>query len=487
MKKTAIKLFCLVMATIMILCLAGCSSSNNKLIDDAGVEKFDIEGNPIVDNGDATASDNQDATSSGDKGSSGGKVTAAAVPNADKLTWKQLVSQIPKELKGTTVTMYNWNDSVQYTGSEKVFKDFEKQTGIKIKWVVGPYDGYTTNIAAMVNAGNSPDLIRMYNNDIHRMYLCQNVKEATGFDFKGDIWDQGVNKAYTIKGKVYAVNRQNTFWQQPKVFMYKKSVIEELKLDDPYVIWKQGKWTWEAFEKLAKEYKQLKPNGNAWISYNGVDYKSFSGLYFFEIEDGKYVNKQNDQEVYKTLQKMCNLYSQGILSNAMRDQKVFQNNSVLFMTFNSIANRRTNANLVEVKGEGDLYCVPIPTIKGREKVQEYSELEAYGIPKGAKNAPATYYFLRYFLDGDNYDANEVFCNKQAYDVFVDARKKTEYYADTDSELLVAVDKNGSSFGGLSQFTTGSGTVAQLKAKLDENKPLYDLAVKKANEILAKFK
>jgi len=485
MKKTALRLICLLMATIMVFCLAGCGgSSNNKLID-AGEENFDIEGNVIGGEGNA-AGDAAGNAAGGNQGSSGGKVNAAAIPNADKLTWKQLVSQIPKELKGTTVTMYNWNESKQYTGSEKVIKDFEKQTGIKVKWVVGGYDDYNSKISAMINAKNSPDLIRMYNNDIHRMYLCEDVKSATGFDFKGDIWDQKVSKAYTIKGKVYAVNRQNTFWNQPKVMMYKKSTIEDLKLDDPYVIWKQGKWTWDAFIDLCKDYLKLKPNGNAWISYNAMDYKAFSGYNMIALENGKFVNKINDNNIYKSLQQLCNLKSQGILAQAVRDQKVFKDNA-LFMTFNSIANRRTNSNLMEVKAEDDLYCVPIPDIKGREKVQEYSELEAYGIPKGAKNGAAAYYFLRYFLDSDNYDANEVFCNKQAYDVYETIRKKSEYYADTDSDILYAVDSNAANYGGLTDFIRNGGSVAQLKSEMDKAKPVFDLAVKKANEVLAKFK
>ena len=78
MKKTAIKLICLVMATIMIFCLAGCGGSSNNKVVNVGTEDFDIEGNADVNNGGDAATDNNDAaTSSGDQGSSDGKITAA--------------------------------------------------------------------------------------------------------------------------------------------------------------------------------------------------------------------------------------------------------------------------------------------------------------------------------------------------------------------------------------------------------------------------
>ena len=159
------------------------------------------------------------------------------------------------------------------------------------------------------------------------------------------------------------------------------------------------------------------------------------------------------------------------------------------MTFNSIALRRTNANLTEAKADDELYCVPIPKIPGRENVQEYSELEASGIPKGAKNPAAAYYYLRYFYDADNYNPDEVFINKQAYDVYKDCRSKSQVFCNYDSYILVSStgSEEGSSYYGLSSYATNGGAVAQLKSELDKIKPNIDLATKKANELLEKFK
>ena len=172
----------------------------------------------------------------------------------------------------------------------------------------------------------------------------------------------------------------------------------------------------------------------------------------------------------------------------MRMPKDFENGSVLFQTFNAIATRRTNtsAKIVQSKADGDLYCVPIPTIKGAENVQLFSELEAYGVPKGAKNPSAVYYFLRYLLDEANYDANTFFCNKQAYEVYKASMAKSTYFVPGDSALLDVVSTGGN-LAGISDFARNGNDFAQFDSKRNELNPTYDLAVKKANEVLAKMK
>ena len=489
MKKRTLRLICLMMSIVMVFCLAGCGGKETKSID-GDTENFEIESNGET-GSDVESDDTQEDASSNDDGgssnTSSGGTTVAPVANADTLTWKQLVTQIPSNLRGTTIKIYNWNPIKEYPGAEKVIKDFETQTGIKVDWTTGGYDDYDSKIAAMVNAGNSPDLIRMYSPDIHRMYLCQDVKTATGFDFKGDIWDSRVTNEYTVKGKVYAVNLKNTYFNQPKVIMYRKSIIDKMKLEDPYALWKSGNWTWSKFIDMCKQYKELNPTGYPWMSYNAVDLMNFMGQDFITLENGKYVNKINDTEIYKSLQQMCNYVSTEVLSSAVRQTSYFEQGNVLFMTFNSIANRRTNAYFIELKGDDDLFCVPVPTVPGEGDVQLFQELEAYGIPKGAKNASAAYYFLRYFLDASNYDANTFFCNKQAYDVYSSCMAKKDFFINIDGQLLGAVSDQGGSLAGLSDFIRNGGAVAQLKKELDTAKPTFDLAVKKANEVLAKFK
>lgn len=493
MKKTLLRLICLTLAIFMIFGMVGCGSEKTTSVNE-DMGDFELDFGTESTQTDATQSGSDagtgnDANTNGDTASKGNANVNTTTEDLDKLSWNQLLAKMPKELKGTTITIASWNPAKEVTGAESVIANFEKLTGIKVKWNVVSYAGYEDKIAALVNSNSSPDLIRYYSPSIHRMYLCQDVKTATGQDFKGDIWDSRVTSQYTIKGKIYGVNLKNTFVQQPKVLMYRKSVVESAGIEDPYLIWKRGEWTWDKFLEICKEFQENTSSTGyqPWITNVGIDLLDFAGIELFKFDGSKYTNNLKDPEVYKALKQMCDLKAADIVSSAVRDQKVFKQGTTLFMTFNSIANRKTNANLAEVKQENDLYCVPLPAIKGRENIQNISELEAYGIPKGAKNPGAVYYFLRYYLDANNYDANAFFVNKQAYEVYQDAMNKSEFYIATRDDLLDLVTETTGGIAGLSDYIRTGGSAAQLQKELDSINPLFELAVKKGNETLAKFK
>ena len=481
MKTTLLKILCLALALVMVLGVTGCQSNQTANTDsfseDAG--DFDIGGNTDSSGGDVSLNDDVSDASSGN-------TSKATVANADSLTFNQLVAQMPASLRGTTVYMYNWNPVKDY-GADSVVTKFEKLTGIKVKWEAGGYDDYDQKIAAMINAGDSPDIIRFRDTNVHRMYLCQDIKSATGFDFSGAIWDQKVNKQYVVKNKLYAVNLKDTLFNQPYVMIYRKSMIDKYKFEDPYELWKSGKWTWDAFINILKSTKDSTFNGDPWRTSMGIDYFYFTGKNIIKFDGNKYTNDLMSKDLSAAMKKICDYRKSGYTSSAMRMPKDFENGSVLFQTFNAIATRRTNtsAKIVQAKADGDLYCVPTPTIKGAENVQLFSELEAYGVPKGAKNPGAVYYFLRYLLDEANYDANTFFCNKQAYEVYKASMAKSTYFIPGDSALLDVVGTGGN-LAGISDFARNGNDFAQFDSKRNELKPTYDLAVKKANEVIAKM-
>ena len=481
MKTMVLRLICLALAAFLVFGLAGCGKSDTSSFqEDMG--DFDLDNLDDEDEAEAEEAD-QGESGTGDSKQGSGKASSGN-NGLDSLTWNQVLAQLPKNLKGSTITVASWNPAKEVTGAEGVISNFEKATGIKVNWKTVSYADYDSKIAALENSGNSPDLIRYYSPSIHRMYLCQDVQSATGFDFKGDIWDSRVTSLYTIKGKIYGVNLRNTFVNQPKVIMYKKSVIEKYKLDDPYILWKNGNWNWDTFYEMCKKFLEVKPDGNPWITYNAVDYMDFSGYTLFKFDGKSYTSAIGDQNIYQCLKKMCDYRKSNIVSEAVRDQKVFPQGNSLFLTFNSIANRKTNANLTDVKQDGDLYCVPIPTIAGREDIQTFSELEAYGIPKGAKNAGAVYYFLRYYLDANNYDANNFFTNKQAYEVYQACMAKSEFAVSTDGEILGG--EVGGGLAGLCDYIRKGGDASQLQHELDEIAPKFKAAADKANDVLKQF-
>ncbi len=459
MKTNIKRLLCLALALTMIFSIVGCGKAKKANED----ESFDLE----IDVKDDKAATEEKAQ--------------MAVSNADALSFNDLVAQMPAKLKGTTVNVYSWNPPKDVTGAEKVIENFKQITGIDVKWTVGSYENYEQEIAAKINSGDSPDLIRYISPNIPRMYLTQDVKSASGYDFAGDIWDKTLTSAYTIKGKIYGVNLKNTFNQQPTVICYAKSTIERYKLDDPYTLWKSGSWTWDKFKDMCKTFKE-QSNHAGWMTTNHLDPFWFDDVNLITFDGKQYKSNLSDPKVLTTLQQCCNNLNT-YTCEAMRESDKLENGTYLFETNNILTMRRTDPHYPNLKANDDIFCVPVPTQAGKTFYQAFHEYEAYGMPKGCKNGPGAYYFLRYYLNKENYDAKMFFCNDQALESYNWCMSQTKVHYVVDRWLTKSV---GTENAGLDTAVRTGLTAAQAKNKLDEVSPIVERAAKQGNELLAKF-
>ncbi len=478
------KVLCLILSIAMVFSLAACGNDNTEsIVNLGGDEEWGIE----VD----APSGTESSTSSGNKApevsvpeDSGQSTTVKtpAVKNADDLSWKDLLAQMPSKLRGTTIKIYSWNPIKDVTGAEKVISDFEKQTGITVDWTVGNYDNYESEIAALINSGNSPDIIRYNNPAAAKMYLTQDIAKATGYDFKGDIWDKRVTESYSVNGKTYGVNLKNTFNQQPTVVAYSMNTINRYKLEDPYTLWKNGEWTYDKFIEMCKDFKE-ETGRPAWMTSGHMEMLWFNNVHMINYDGKKYTNNLSDPAVLKALQASCNNRADGITCEAAREHDKLEDGTYLFFTTNILAARRTDFHFANLKADDDLYCVPVPTGIGDKEVVHWQEFEAYGVAKGAKNPGAVYYFLRYYLDAANYDEDMFFVNNQTLETYKYCMGIENYHYTIDGALTSVVGEN---LGDLDKFVRTGGTAAQVKNKLDEVSNLFDRAVSKGNETLDKF-
>ena len=488
MKTTFKKMLCLLLAIAFVFSLAACNKGNtDSAIDLGGDEGWDIETDASGNNGaDGTNStgNTSNATQTG-TGNNKPVVQTPVIKDADSLSWKELVAQMPAALRGTTVTVFSWNPPKDVTGAERVISDFTKQTGIKVNWVQGSYDTYDTDLAAKINSGNSPDVIRYRLPDISRMYLTQDVATATGYDFKGDIWDKTVSKYFTVKGKVYGVNLKNTFNKQPTVVSYRQSMIDRYKLDDPYELWKAGEWDFDTFIEICKEFMQ-ETKRSAWMTSAQLDPMWFSGVSLIKFDGEKYTNNLSDKKVIDALRKCVQLRVDDVIPKTTRNNDSFENGTYLFYTDNILSHRKTDFHFATLKDEGDLYCVPFPTGLTDTYYQAYNESEAYGIPKGAKNPQAVYFYLRAYLNKDNYDKNIFFSDKKTLEVYEWCVSQENVHYVIDRQSLPSI-VNGSHSGGLESFLNTTPTEANLQTFIDSNtNPTIESAIKSFNATVAKF-
>lgn len=411
------KIFSLLLALLMMVSVVGCGDSNNESTESnnfAGDDFFtdDVEVNINTDN-----SQGQDTGSvtSNDPSSSG--TSSNVTITSEGKSWKEVLEGMPSSLRGTTVSIYNWNPVSEYSGTSAVISEFEKETGIKVKWITQTYSTYLSNLASRVAADDSPDLVRTHTPNPLALISLQPIS-VSGYDFSDKAWDQQTMKDYTYGGKVYATSLKNTHLGSASIIMYNKALINKYDLEDPYILWKKGKWTFDKMIEISKDYLK---SSKAAFAIGGTDFSGWLNLWGVQgpvkYENGKFVNNTGDKAFLDGMQKIAQYrHTDKIYQGWGVDQ--FDNGECLFWMNGSIYARKNNARFQTLKTAGQMNTVPIPTISGQEKqYQPMSEYEAYGIADGAKNPKAAPYFLRKFLDAENYDLNSVFCSSQAVEVY----------------------------------------------------------------------
>lgn len=449
MKIKAIKLLCLLISVVMLFAVVGCGDSSK-------------------DQGGAVNSGTQNTGTSGN------------------LSWDEVKAQIPSDAKGKTIEVISWNKITDVTGAQSVVDNFTKETGINVNWTLfngGTMADYRTKVAALVASQQSPDVVRLDSLHLGLLQVLQPLEDID-YDFKDAAWDTRIMDVYTFGGKTYGTNMRNTLLQQPRTLIYNKNLINTYDLEDPYTLWKQGNWTLEKFKEICEIFtKECDDTSYAWTSYRIADMADIYGAPMIKRDGDTFTSNMNDPNLLKGWQEMTSLREEGITNNMRFDRTNFENGKILFFTESPIGVRTTHFYFESLKRTGSLAIVPYPTLEGGNDAAIWGEVEAYGIPEGAKNANLVPYFLRYYLDADNYDKNTFFSDKTMLDVYENLMAAEKIYVNYDYALITEdVGVSGEKMcHGLINVKS-----AQVSSKLAEYSNLVDSAVKIANGIVSEL-
>ena len=483
----------LLMVICMLLAVTACGDKDKTTESEKVVESDDFFTQSLVAGQNDTATSSEEGTSENKTGntsqstssansSATSSTTKTEVPKENQVggkTWAQVLKSMPNKLRNTSLTVLNWNAANEYTGAPEVIKQFTKQTGIKVEWRVVAYSDYFTKLAALIASGeNIPDVARTLGPIPSQMLNYQPIS-ATGFDFTDKAWDKNIMDMYTVNGKVYATSLQNTHIGSVSLMFYNKNLIDKYNFEDPYKLWKAGKWNWEKFIAMCEDYKELTDNvavtGERW-SEPFVTVRGLQGAIGFNGK--KFYNATKGKEYLNLYQELGDYYNKDHLF-ARGNLELFDEGNALFSAGGAVHARKKNSRYGNLKNSNLLYAVPMPKPKSQKTYyQGAEEAEAYAVVKGAKNAEAVPYFLRYFLDGANYDLSTYFCNKQNLEVYnwcMNQKNKVFYYN-------VAEFSRGSQSDGL-EYKVG----AQVKMYIDANSGVVDRTVADFNTTLSKLK
>lgn len=407
---------------------------------------------------------------------------AALQGDATDKSWEDVKNEISADKKGKTLKVYSWNELNAVTGAVDVVDKFTKETGIKVEWITGSFDTYASELSAMVSADNAPDVIRLNRINVSLLTLMQPLSAAK-YNFNDAVWDKDVMKYYTVKGKSFGVAMKNTLLQQPCVLYYNKSLASQFGMDDPYTIFKKNKWTWDYFIEYCEDFKDKAGDAyNAWSPHDGEDCMNKRGISYISFDGTQFKSNMNDTKVSEAFKEYSEIFQSGITTGSFWNQAGFNAGKTLFFTDSIIGARKTHFYYTDLKATGNLGVVPIPEDENLEKnYQQISEYEAYGIPKNAKNADLVPYFLRYYLDADNYDEKNFFNDATMLDVYKYCMGKENKFVDAESGNVLT-----EAFG-LKRDDLSKKLIATQKAQVDSTLKTYaaqvENAVKQANNKL----
>lgn len=483
MKLKVLRLISLLMVAMLSLTLfAGCGggsdSSDSSLTESGGtaaMDDVDIDLNlgGSGEDGDGNGAGGSSGSSGGNSGSQSSGITQ--VDNTD------IFENIPKKLRGTTVTIAHWGDegAAEYV---KVQKKFTSDTGIKVKWVLLNESEYISSIVKQIAAGSGPDIVICNNTFPTAIEAVQELPSY--FDVNDGFWDKRVSDATSANGKYYFVNSYSSPFTGGTVVYYNKKIFSDNGLTTPDEYLAQGQWTYENLTKCIQQVTQVGKNGGILESMVLAEQMGAS-MITYNAATGTFTGNPNNEDLVAAIQWNSECVEAGFAGGyAIGSFASGQVGICMAGTYGMKYN-----GYFKDMAPSEIGVVPLPTsYKGRKLEYMPLGVRGYGIAKGAKNAEGAYYFLRYFLDYEKYEdaGAEIFSNKVMEKYFVETQlpafRNAKLYFEYYNCVLPMIGKSWSSASEWAAVRRApSGQVAVELSKLS------NICTNAANEANSKLK
>ena len=257
---------------------------------------------------------------------------------------------------------------------------YEDVYGGKIEWVPTTEENMYDDLSRSVLGGDPVDMFPYTDNA-----LPYGVAEGyfdpvdSYIDFESDLWKDTKTLAdkMAYKGEHYAVP---TGINEVYGLIYSRKAVKDMDgFEDPYKLYQDGKWTWDTFISMMKEYENkgcagfigkgiMQSTGVPYVSYDGSSFKPNPGS-----DDLKAAGAMQDE-----------------ISGPMYDGGWYDTLSedILFLGMGSWAVPQSN----DANEDEDVFFVPYPSKDGSGKYIT-ADINSKMLVKGSKNAGAVAAYL----------------------------------------------------------------------------------------------
>ncbi|MBE6740553.1 MAG: extracellular solute-binding protein [Ruminococcaceae bacterium] len=336
---------------------------------------------------------------------------------------------VPSELRGSTVQFATWIDHTK-TDTAICLAGFEEATGIKAELVQVNESDYIQKVTALIAADQSPDVVVENGSFPKTLNLLMPLEvETTGLDVKDPFWNQGTVERFTIGDYSYLVNGVNSSWDMAGAMTYfNKTILEENGITSPAELVEQNNWNVDSMWTLMEQIKGACGFSRPGTSITFEDWVNMYGgaQIRWDPKTDKFVNSLKEENTKKAIDYMMRAQDAGLARIiANHDDDISKGNIALQIC--GAYGLRKSPGWFYTMDVDDLGFAPLPKVNKDDADYPYnSSIRAYGLCKGCKNPKGGAYFLRYFLNEDHYDVNQIFKNEEAKKMYMELREKQNY-------------------------------------------------------------
>jgi multiple sugar transport system substrate-binding protein len=160
-----------------------------------------------------------------------------------------------EQFAGRTLTIWTFwdlsDDEAQHIAA------FEKATGAKVDFVNRfSWEVYEPDLVKAIASGEGPDICYFMSEVIPAWVMKGFLTPVSDYiDFEKVTMELGLGtkEFYTFNGMLYTIP---DFHEGSSKMYFRRDIFANASLKNPYELWLDGEWTWDAFVRLAQAVKQ---------------------------------------------------------------------------------------------------------------------------------------------------------------------------------------------------------------------------------------
>ena len=392
--------------------------------------------------------------------------------------------KMPESIKGQTVRYATWIDHYNTEGAVPL-ANIENDIGIKAELFTVPQGGYFDQLMAMIATGDVPDVVKSNEGTgcfPLTLQVLQPINKCSTVDLTDSIWDQTILETATIDGNIYLVNTIGSPWSGSNLVYYNKALFEENGFKTPAEYYEEGNWTWATMEKVLKDVKSLGEGyQGGYVDVEVLGDSAGASFCKYDYKTATFSSGVSDPKLLATYETYAKWKEAGLVNGNFTQFKEGKCGIVITGVYGL---KKTGHWMT--MDPNDVGYTYLPALQDGTIGLTSSIYRMYGVCTKAPHADAAGWFIRYWLDPENYELTDTFITNNAGNFYYELTNNpaSNKYFNFDDGCAVLIGSTSSAV-----FNSGakSAASAQVNTKIQAVSNQVDQAVAAANDLIQKVK